>query len=54
MLAGLDGTERQLAGSPDAPYWRMTIRHGRLIAEALLAWCDETLAALAEIEREGT
>jgi PadR family transcriptional regulator AphA len=37
--------------SPDFPYWTMTLRFGRLIGEATLRWCDETLAALRELDR---
>ena len=44
------GVERWLetehAGHPALPYWLMTLSYGRLEAEALLKWCDETLATL--------
>lgn len=36
----------------DQPYWLMTLRHGRAIREAELAWCDETLAHLRRVEAE--
>jgi DNA-binding PadR family transcriptional regulator len=36
------------ADSPDLPYSQMAVRHGRLLTEARLAWCAETLAALGE------
>jgi PadR family transcriptional regulator, regulatory protein AphA len=34
---------------PDQPYWLMTLRHGRAIREAELAWCSETLAHLRRL-----
>jgi DNA-binding PadR family transcriptional regulator len=37
----------------DQPYWLMTLRHGRAIREAELAWCDETLEHLHQLEAEG-
>ena len=37
--------------SPDFPYWAMTLRFGRLMSEAWLRWCDETLAALRALDR---
>ncbi|WP_432544315.1 PadR family transcriptional regulator [Kineococcus sp. SYSU DK002] len=35
------------AGEPRARYWLMTISAGEHTARAALAWCEETLAALA-------
>ena len=29
----------------------MTLRFGRLVGEATLRWCDETLVALRELDR---
>ena len=44
------GVERWLetehADHPALPYWLMTLSYGRLEAEALLKWCDETLTTL--------
>ena len=37
--------------SPDFPYWTMTLRFGRLVGEATLRWCDETPAALRDLDR---
>lgn len=34
--------------SPDRPYWLATIRHGLAMAEAGLAWVDETVEELRE------
>lgn len=28
------------------PYWMATLRYGLLVGEAVVAWCDETIAAL--------
>ncbi len=36
----------------DQPYWLMTLRHGRAIREAELAWCNETLEHLRQLEAE--
>lgn len=42
--------ERQMAAEesddPNYPYWRMTLRFGRMAMDMRLAWCDETLASL--------
>ena len=43
--------ERQLrtehANASDLPYWLATLGYGRHHSAALVAWCDESLAALA-------
>jgi len=31
---------------PDLPYWLATLSYGRHMSHALVAWCDESLAAL--------
>lgn len=53
-LTTFKGTERWLetefAGHPSLPYWLMTLSHGRLGAEALLKWCDETLVTLSTLD----
>ncbi len=36
----------------DQPYWLMTLSHGRAVREAELAWCDETLEYLRQLEAE--
>ena len=38
--------ETEHAGHPALPYWLMTLSYGRLEAEALLKWSDETLSDL--------
>ena len=46
----------EYADHPALPYWLMTLSYGRLEAEALLKWCDETLetlTALAAKEQKG-
>lgn len=40
------------AATADQPYWLFTLSHGQHIARALIAWCDETLAALEVAEKE--
>jgi PadR family transcriptional regulator AphA len=37
------------AETPHLPYWLMTLSYGRHVAQALLAWCDETLVALNKL-----
>ena len=55
-LAYLSEIESMLREPPrlhrDQPYWMMTLRHGRAIREAELAWCSETLAHLRRIAAE--
>lgn len=42
--------EAELAAdaSPDAPWWGRTLQHGVAATSASLAWCESTLAGLAE------
>lgn len=35
---------------PDRTHWRITVRHGELLAQAALAWCDESIGALERLE----
>ncbi len=52
-LAQYEAIEAELnteAEDPDQPYWLITLRHGQLVARASLAWCDETLTRLSEME----
>jgi len=37
----------------DQSYWLMTLRHGRAIRDAELAWCNETLEHLRRLAAEG-
>jgi len=37
---------------PPAPYWLLTVSCGRHSSEAFVAWCDETLAKLAQLPPE--
>jgi PadR family transcriptional regulator, regulatory protein AphA len=37
---------------PGLPYWLMTISFGRHMAQSLVAWCDETLETLSELNRK--
>ena len=39
-------------GKPGLPFWLMTVRYGIAEARAVIAWCDETLAELAELPSE--
>ena len=37
------------AGHADLPYWLMTLSYGSHVSRALVAWADETLAALKKL-----
>jgi len=37
---------------PDLPYWLITLRSGCIHASASIAWCDETLQTLEELEKK--
>jgi PadR family transcriptional regulator, regulatory protein AphA len=49
-LARYDATEARLRAErgehPDLPYWLITLSYGRHVSRGLVAWADETLAAL--------
>ena len=47
IAAGMKKTHGHLAGFP---YWMMTVRCGRAEAKAMVAWADESLAALDGME----
>jgi len=42
--------ELEAQASPDQPYWLITLLHGLHVARASLAWCDETIARLTELD----
>ncbi len=33
------------------PYWLLTVRHGQYVSQALLDWCDESLAQLKKLAK---
>jgi DNA-binding PadR family transcriptional regulator len=35
---------------PDLPYWLITLNYGKHVAQAFLAWSDETLATLEQLD----
>ena len=41
----------QHSDDPNLPYWLMTVRYGQHARQALLDWCDETLAKLKEMAK---
>lgn len=49
LLERYESIEAELRGetTPDAPAWRLTVRHGVLLARASLTWCDEALSELS-------
>lgn len=56
LLQRYEETERfiadQFAGSANLPYWLITMRYGRSVTQAALAWCDETLTAMQELAQQ--
>jgi PadR family transcriptional regulator AphA len=42
---------KELSGSPDYPYWVITLRQGVLTAEAKIKWCEESITLLEEREQ---
>lgn len=45
--------EREHAGDRELPFWLITLGYGRRHAEAMLSWCDDTLAVLESIDATG-
>lgn len=43
--------KQEQAGNTDLPYWLITLRSGTIYYEGLLRWCEETIAALRELEQ---
>jgi PadR family transcriptional regulator AphA len=41
--------KERLPGHEDLPYWLMTLNYGKQMAQARLAWCDETLSTLEKL-----
>ncbi len=54
LLAQYEAIEAQLDGhtSPDQPYWLITLHHGLHVVRASLAWCDETIDRLSQLDDE--
>lgn len=55
-LAQFESIEAQLPREPDpygdAPYWLMTLRSGIHACRAGIAWCEETSAALEQLQNQ--
>jgi len=53
-LEGYEATEQRIqkecSQHPDLPYWLLTLSYGKRYTEAEIAWCDEAIAQLKEIE----
>ena len=41
------------AGNPNLPYWLMTVSYGQHVSQALVHWCDKTLAELNRLAVRG-
>jgi len=46
-----DRIRSEHAGSPDLPFWLLTLRYGELERQAVIAWCDEALGAIGRLAR---
>ena len=46
-----DELTRQHADHPELPYWLMTLSYGRHRSEAVVVWCNETVASLAKFQK---
>jgi len=57
-LASYEKVEAQLrqkhARDPRLPYWLSTLSYGRHRSTAIVAWCDETLQRLSQIQRQAS
>jgi PadR family transcriptional regulator, regulatory protein AphA len=45
--------QSEIAANEQLPYWLITLSYGKHIAQALLAWSEETLVVLDGLERGG-
>ena len=53
VIAQYEAIEVELAAQaddPDQPYWLTTLRHGQHVSRASLAWCDESITRLLDLE----
>ncbi len=52
QIARYAAIEEELTADTSAgqPYWLITLRHGFHVSQASLAWCDETINRLTELE----
>ena len=50
LRAAERGSSPEDRDHPDFPYWMMTLGYGLAVGEAVLGWCDETLATLRALE----
>lgn len=52
-LGSIEGSVKgEHTGNPDLPYWLMTVSFGQHVYQALIQWCDETLATLSRMTEE--
>ncbi|HLL70167.1 MAG TPA: PadR family transcriptional regulator [Pyrinomonadaceae bacterium] len=43
----------EYADNSNLPYWLLTVSYGRHVSQALLDWCDESLAKLKKMAKSG-
>jgi len=56
-LAKLQEIERQLReereSDPDQPYYLLTVDYGKMVVQACLVWCEQSLARLRAMDQQG-
>jgi hypothetical protein len=43
----------EYADNSNLPYWVLTVRYGQHVSQALIDWCDESLAKLKKLAKSG-
>lgn len=52
-LGSIEGSVKvEHTENPDLPYWLMTVSFGQHVYQALIQWCDETLATMSRMAEE--
>jgi PadR family transcriptional regulator AphA len=50
IRGALEHYEKQDATRPEVAYWKIAVEYGRLNCEAMLRWCEESLAVLHNLK----
>ena len=45
-----DFSAKEESDHPGLPYWLASLSYGKHVCQSLIAWCDETIAALQSLE----
>lgn len=46
--------DKDCAGNPGLPYWRLTVECGLAVGRAYVEWCDRAETVLADLDKGGT